>query len=84
MQAGNRGIGMGYGQFVDTFESVCRKHLRDGKARAFAFVFYDMTHGVVRETLRQAHGFQRLHEKTGPYRRCRKWNCRKSSRLLLA
>ena len=56
---------MGYGQFVETFESVCRKHRQEGKARAFAFVFYDMTHGVVREALRQAHGFQRLHEKTG-------------------
>lgn len=56
---------MGYEQFVGTFESVCREHMREGRARAFAFVFYDMTHGVVREALRQAHGFQRLHEKTG-------------------
>ena len=56
---------MGYGQFVEAFESVCRKHLQEGRARAFAFVFYDMAHGVVHEALRQAGGFQRLHEKTG-------------------
>lgn len=65
MQAGNRGIGMGYNQFVETFQTVCSEHLKDGRARAFAFVFYDMSHGVVRDALRQAHGFYRLHEKTG-------------------
>lgn len=67
MQAGNRGIGMGYAQFVDTFESVCGKHLREGRARAFAFISYDMTHGVVREALMQSHGFKQLHEKTGSH-----------------
>lgn len=65
MQAGERGIGMGYDQFVETFQAVCNEHLQDGRARAFAFVFYDMGHGVVRDALRQADGFHRLHEKTG-------------------
>ncbi len=65
MQAGNRGIGMGYEQFVDTFQDVCLEHQQDGRARVFAFVFYDMSHGVVRDALYQAQGFQRLHEKTG-------------------
>lgn len=65
MQEGNRGIGMGYEQFVGAFESVCHQHLKEGRARAFAFVFYDMTHGTVRDALSHAHGFQRLHDKTG-------------------
>lgn len=56
---------MGYGQFVDAFASICHKHQRAGRARAFAFVFYDMTHGVVRTALKQADGFRRLHDKTG-------------------
>lgn len=65
MQAGDRGIGMGYEHFVKTFESVCRAHRLEGRARAFAFVFYDMGHGVVRDALSKADGFRRLHEKTG-------------------
>lgn len=65
MQSGKRGIGMGYEGFVKAFASVCLEHQREGRARAFAFVFYDMNQGVVREALRDAHGFMRLHEKTG-------------------
>lgn len=64
MQDGNRGIGMGYGQFLETFNSVCLEHIQNGRARAFAFLFYDMMHGVVREALEEAYGFQRLHDKT--------------------
>ena len=56
---------MGYELFVENFQAVCREHQQDGRARAFAFVFYDMNHGVVRDALNQAQGFQRLHEKTG-------------------
>lgn len=65
MQDGNRGIGMGYDQFIETFKSVCRDHQQKGRARIFAFVFYDMAHGLIRAALKQANGFQRLHEKTG-------------------
>lgn len=65
MQEGDRGIGMGYAAFIDRFDAICREHLHDGRARAFAFVFYDMTNGVVRRALNNAHGFRILHEKTG-------------------
>jgi hypothetical protein len=65
MQEGPRGIGMGYKGFIAKFEAICQEHLRDGRARAFAFVFYDMTNGVVRRALRDAHGFRSLHEMTG-------------------
>lgn len=54
---------MGYGQFLETFNSVCREHIQSGRARVFAFLFYDMTHGSVREALKKAYGFQRLHDK---------------------
>lgn len=39
---------MGYHSFVDEFERICREHIREGRARAFAFIFYNMTHGLVR------------------------------------
>jgi hypothetical protein len=65
MQEGPRGIGMGYKDFIAAFQAICQEHLMDGRARAFAFIFYDMTNGVVRRALSQAHGFRLLHEKTG-------------------
>lgn len=65
MQEGDRGFGMGYTAFINRFEAICQEHLHDGRARAFAFVFYDMTNGVVRRALTDAHGFRLLHEKTG-------------------
>lgn len=65
MQEGDRGIGMGYTAFISRFEAICQEHLHEGRARAFAFVFYDMTNGVVRRALHDAHGFRLLHEKTG-------------------
>jgi hypothetical protein len=65
MQDGDRGIGMGYDAFINRFEAICHEHLHEGRARAFAFVFYDMTNAVVRRALSNAQGFRRLHEKTG-------------------
>lgn len=65
MQEGPRGIGMGYWNFIEEFTTICQRHLYEGRARAFAFVFYDMTNGVVRQALSEAHGFRILHEKTG-------------------
>jgi len=65
MQEGSRGLGMGYGQFIETFNSICQEHLMNGRAKGFAFVFYDMSNGVVRRALQAAHSFQRLHDKSG-------------------
>ncbi|MEZ5646851.1 MAG: hypothetical protein R3E99_17135 [Burkholderiaceae bacterium] len=65
MQEGDRGVGMGYTAFINRFETICQEHLHEGRARAFAFVFYDMTNGVVRRALSDAQGFRLLHEKTG-------------------
>lgn len=65
MHEGDRGVGMGYAQFVDTFASVCREHKQDGRARAFGFLFYDMEHEVIRGALKGADGFQRLNERSG-------------------
>lgn len=65
LQEGSRGIGMGYEQFVRTFTATCNEHLNEGRARAFAFVFYDMSNGIVRRALTEAHGFKALHEQSG-------------------
>ena len=65
MQAGSRGIGMGYNEFVTQFEAICQEHLQEERAQAFAFLFYDMANGMVRRALREGNGFRLLHEKTG-------------------
>jgi len=56
------GSGQGYAQdeFLHRFEEICQQHLREKRARAFAFIFYDPSHGRVREALRNHAGFQRL------------------------
>lgn len=64
MEDGDRGIGMGYGEFLETFQSILLAHLEQGRARIFAFIFYDLSHDIVREALKQAHGFNRLHDRT--------------------
>lgn len=62
---GSRATGLGYHEFVEAFESICREHSRDKRARAFAFIFYDMTNGPVRQALKSARGFEILNMETG-------------------
>lgn len=63
-RGGSRATGLGYGEFVETFEDICREHVRDKRARAFAFIFYDMINGPVRSALKSARGFEILNEET--------------------
>ena len=62
---GVRATGLGYSEFVEAFEDICRKHVRDKRARAFAFIFYDMTNGPIRQALKSARGFEILNVETG-------------------
>jgi len=64
-QVSGHGRGHGHDEFVARFREICEEHLRDKRARAFAFVFYDPYHETVREALREAHGFVRLDETSG-------------------
>lgn len=65
LQGASRGTGMGYEEFVANFERICDQHVEDKRARAFAFVFYNMNDGVVREALKSANGFQILNQELG-------------------
>ncbi len=64
-QVSGHGQGLGHDDFKKRFKEICEEHLREKRARIFAFVFYDMTHGTVREALRGADGFRRLDETSG-------------------
>jgi hypothetical protein len=65
LQGADRGVGMGYEEFVSEFERICEVHFREKRARAFAFVFYDMTDGPVRKALKSERGYQILNEASG-------------------
>ena len=64
-QVSGHGQGLGHDDFKKRFKEICEEHLREKRARIFAFVFYDMTHGTVREALKGADGFRRLDETSG-------------------
>ncbi|MHC4112677.1 MAG: hypothetical protein ACYSUY_16515 [Planctomycetota bacterium] len=40
-QGKGKGIGHSSRSFIDRFAGICQEHLRSGRARAFAFIFYD-------------------------------------------
>ncbi|WP_224652782.1 hypothetical protein [Pectobacterium versatile] len=62
---GARATGLGYSQFVETFDAICQEHVRGKRAKAFAFIFYDINHGSVRSALKSARGFEILNAETG-------------------
>ncbi len=64
-QREGRGQGLDYREFKFRFREICEEHLREKRARIFAFVFYNMTHGIVLDALRGAEGFKRLDETSG-------------------
>jgi len=64
-QVSGKGQGLSYDDFERRFKEICEEHLREKRARIFAFVFYDMTHNIVRKALKDAEGFRRLDEISG-------------------
>ncbi len=62
---GARATGMGYSEFVDGFEEICKQHIDDKRARAFAFIFYNMIDGTIRSALKSARGFEILNKQSG-------------------
>lgn len=59
-----QGTGHGMGHSLDSFsvrfELLCQEHLREGRARAFAFVFYDFYDDELRNILRDQGVFTQL------------------------
>lgn len=64
-QVTGRGQGLAHDDFKKRFKEICEEHLRERRARIFAFMFYDMNHDIVRDALRDAEGFRRLDETSG-------------------
>jgi hypothetical protein len=61
------GTGIGYGKltFIDRFDKICSEHTNAGRAKAFAFIFYDFQDHSLREILRSQGGFATLDRLAG-------------------
>ena len=62
-----RGQGIGYNDrsFSERFEALCREHLEKGRARAFAFIFYDFCDSDFRKLLKNQGVFAELDRLAG-------------------
>jgi hypothetical protein len=64
-QGTGNGIGHGLGSFLDRFDSICAQHLAAGRARAFAFIFYDFKDEHLRKVLKNQGVFAKLDRLSG-------------------
>jgi len=64
-QGTGHGIGHSLHSFMSRFELLCQEHLREGRARAFAFVFYDFWDEEIRRILRDQGVFAQLDRLSG-------------------
>ena len=54
-QGSGNGIGHGLSSFIRRFDEICTEHLSKGRAKSFAFIFYDFTDQAIRKIL-ENHG----------------------------
>ena len=64
-QGTGRGIGHSLTSFLARFELLCQEHLHEGRAHAFAFVFYDFCDEEFRHILRDQGVFAQLDRLSG-------------------
>ncbi|MBO0593926.1 hypothetical protein I2486_21185 [Cellulophaga sp. E16_2] len=65
-EQGNQiGIGHGYDSFLKKFIEICENHLKNGRAKSFAFILYDFHDEQVRDILKNQGGFAQLDRLSG-------------------
>lgn len=64
-QGTGNGIGHGLKSFFERFDTICAEHVVAGRARAFAFIFYDFTDGPLRKILKNQGVFAKLDRLSG-------------------
>ena len=64
-QGTGNGIGHGLESFLGRFDSICAEHLVAGRARAFAFIFYDFTDNELRKILKNQGVFAKMDRLSG-------------------
>jgi hypothetical protein len=60
-----RGIGHNFKSFSQRFDTICQQHVADGRAQAFAFIFYDFTDNALSTILRDQGAFAQLDRLSG-------------------
>lgn len=64
-QGSGNGIGHGLQSFLARFDEICAQHLAEGRARSFAFIFYDFTDQALRRILKNQGVFAQLDRLSG-------------------
>lgn len=64
-QGHSQGIGHGYDSFLRQFIEICESHLKNGRAKSFAFILYDFQDKQIRKILKSQGGFARLDRLSG-------------------
>jgi hypothetical protein len=64
-QGGGNGIGHGLQSFLGRFDEICAEHLANGRAKSFAFIFYDFTDQATRKILKDQGVFAQLDRLSG-------------------
>ncbi|MFD0795146.1 hypothetical protein ACFQZX_16100 [Mucilaginibacter litoreus] len=59
------GIGYSFENFLAHFFEICYEHLRNGRAKSFAFILFDFEHGDVFLTLKNEKVFTKLDRLSG-------------------
>lgn len=64
-QGSGNGIGHGLSSFLGRFDEICAEHLTKGRAKSFAFIFYDFTDQAIRKILKNQGVFAQLDRLSG-------------------
>lgn len=64
-QGKGNGLGISYEMFLQHFISICENHQSDGRAKAFAFIFYNFEDSQIRKILKGQGGFAELDRLSG-------------------
>jgi hypothetical protein len=64
-QGRGKGIGHSVDSFSQWFSQLCEQHLHGGRARAFAFIFYDFSDSDFRQVLKDQGVFAKLDRLAG-------------------
>ncbi len=64
-QGSGNGIGHGLSSFLRRFDEICSEHLAKGRAKSFAFIFYDFTDQAIRKILKNQGVFAELDRLSG-------------------
>lgn len=64
-QTKGTGYGLGLDEFYKRVDTICKEHLKQKRAHAFAFLLYDFQNKAVREVLKDGGGFKELDHLAG-------------------